>query len=217
MGTSLTVYTVADGPQYAHHIQPWWNSLTLTTPQPDRVVIVHGPHDTAGTRTLTDPRITFIEMPEPFHNGYFNAGVQATHTEWVAYCGIDDRILPRAYKEIPTTTEHILAGNILITNGTAWHGQWNPELLQHTNTLPAHSPYRRKLWEQAGGYPNIHWSDWGFWLRCAKLKPTAKQSTEYQALFNLGETTETMSGPLLPEHKRTHANNEIETFKETLR
>lgn len=188
-------------------------------PMPDQVVIVIGPDDHAGIRDLVSDDIPakIVTLDQPFSNAYFRAGVENTETEWVGFSGIDDEMLPHAYKDLPHAgNAEIMVGTIILSTGHIWRGTWNPEALARHNTLPAHSPFRRSLYDQVGGFPDIHWSDWGFWLKCARYGARTFTSPEPLAIFDVGADRETMSGQSLPDDKRQAADLELQAFMETL-
>jgi hypothetical protein len=74
------------------------------------------------------------------------------------------------------------------------------------------SPFRKSLWERVGGIPRIYWCDWGFWMKSAIAGATTYQSQNFQALFDLGITHETESGPQLDRAIRLAANEELVAF-----
>jgi len=152
-----------------------------------------------------------VPLSSGFGVEYFNAAVKAADSEWVAYCGIDDQMMPDAFADLNRAEElgaNLMVGNLLMSNGHRWMGAWNTIALQQFNTLPAHSPYKRSLWEKAGGYPDVRWSDWGFWLH-ATPHAVPYHSQFITAIFDIGETHETMSGINLDTTIRQQADNEI--------
>jgi hypothetical protein len=214
---TISLYTIAQGVEYAQFASRWWSSVVAMDPLPDEVVIVIGKEDHAGIRDLVtdDVNTRIVELDEPFSNAYFRAGADAGSCTWIGFCGIDDQMLPQAYADIPEATRagaEILVGTVLLSSGTIWRGSWNPLSLRQFNTLPAHSPVRRSLYERAGGFPDIHWSDWGFWLRCADLHPQVMNSSHPTAIFDVGEDRETMSGVSLDPQVRAAADAEILTM-----
>ena len=218
---SISLITIAEGEAYKSFVPRWWESVIRMDPMPDSIIIVIGAEDRAGVLDVIteDVPVCVVSLDEPFSNAYFTAGFSAADTDWVGFCGIDDQMLPRAYADIPEATllgAEIIPGTIVLSNGQVWRGTWNVEALQRHNTLPAHSPVTKELWERVGGFPDIRWSDWGFWLKCAKENPAIYQATEPLAIFDIGDGRETMSGVTLDPAIRARADAELHAFRESL-
>lgn len=214
---SITLYTVVEGEHYAQFIPRWWESVQHMTPAPDEVLIVTGKthRDTIESLDPQHINLTILHLDQPFSNAYFRAGVEYAASEWIGFSGIDDIMLPNGYKDVAAADAahaDIMVGTIILSNGAIWRGTWNTHALTQHNTLPAHSPFRRDLYDQAGGFPDIHWSDWGFWLRCATIGAKPFHSPEPIAIFDIGDTHETMSGVGLDPRKRIQADQELRTF-----
>lgn len=209
---SVSLYTVAEGEAYAPFAARWWEAVQAMNPAPAQVVVAIGPEDRAGIRDLVGNAATVVEVQGPFSNGHFTAACEAGTQEWAAFCGIDDVMLPDAFKDIPAATEagaDILVGSIVLSSGGVWRGSWNPPAMLRHNTLPAHSPFRRSLYDAVGGFPDIRWSDWGFWLKCAVHGAKPYPATVPQAIFDVGEDRQTMSGVNLDPTVRAEADAEV--------
>lgn len=218
---TIGLMTIAEGKDYAPFVQRWWDSVIAMNPLPDEVIVVIGRDDAAGTRNvITDEALVrLVVLDEPFSNNYFTEGVKATTSEWVGFCGVDDMMLPRAYSEVQYATAlgaEIMVGSVLLNGEKLWRGSWNPSVMHQYNPLPAHSPFRKELWERVGGFPDLHWSDWGFWLKCATQNPSVYQAVEPTAIFDTGEGRETMSGVGLDTRKRIEADQELRDFAASL-
>ena len=217
MGLPVSLVTIAEGSAYAAFVEPWRAAITEMSRKPDEIVIVIGAKDAAGIRGYDWSEIPtkIVTLNEPFSTAYFNAAVCAASSDWISFCGIDDLMLPDAYVGIDDHAE-IIVGTVLLDNVRAWRGSWNPEHMQHYNPLPAHSLYKKDLWIEVGGYPDIRWSDWGFWLKCATTNPTVSYATHPLAIFNTGQDRETMSGVSLDPLIRMQADLELQAFRDTL-
>lgn len=217
----ITLYTIAEGEAYAPFAPRWWAAVEKMDPQPAEIVVVIGAEDRCGIRELTAgaDRVRIIELDQPFSNTYFTTGCEAGTQEWVGFCGIDDQMLPNAYADLLDATEagaDILVGSIILSSGGIWRGTWDPTALERHNTLPAHSPFRRSLYDAVGGFPDIHWSDWGFWLRCAAHGAKPFYAREPLAIFDVGDSHETMSGVNLDPYTRRNADEELQAFRRSL-
>ena len=217
MGLLVSLITVAEGSAYASFVEPWRAAITEMSRKPDEIVIVIGDKDAAGIQDYdwSDIPTKIVTLHEPFSNAYFNAAVCAASSGWISFCGIDDLMLPNAYIGIDDSSD-IAVGTVLLDNIRAWRGSWNPEHMQHFNPLPAHSLFKKDLWIQVGGYPDIRWSDWGFWLKCATTNPTVSYAENPLAIFNTGQGRETMSGVSLDPLIRMQADLELQAFRDSL-
>ena len=218
---TVTLYTVVEGEQHGRFIPRWWESVQRMTPAPDEVLIVTGNTHKTMIESLDRQHLnlTIVHLDEPFSNNYFRTGIEHAASEWIGFSGIDDIMLPHAYKDLPNAHAagaDIMVGTIILSNGTTWRGTWNTHALTQHNTLPAHSPFTRNLYNRAGGFPDIHWSDWGFWLRCATVGAKPFHSPEPIAIFDIGDTHETMSGVGLDPRKRIQADQELHAFMASL-
>lgn len=217
---SVSLVTIAAGSKYAAYVPTWWRAVQAMRPMPDEIVIVVDAEDTANVADVVEgENIHLVHAEEPFGYHYFNLGFRAATSEWISYCGIDDQMLPNAYADIPTATQiqaDIIVGTILMSNGYVWRGSWNPYGLRQNNTLPAHSPFRKALYEKVGGFPDIRWSDWGFWLKCVREDPVIYLGTQPLAIFDVGEDRETMSGSSLDANVRQAADAELHAYRESL-
>ena len=214
---TISLVTIAEGLEYASFVKPWREAVLGMHHKPDEIIIVIGAGDEANVRqhdwSFVPTRI--ITLQEPFSTAYFNAGVCAARSEWISYCGIDDLMLPHAYVEINYEAD-IIVGTVLLNNERAWVGVWDTQLMQHVNPLPAHSLYRKELWITVNGYPNIRWSDWGFWLLCAQQNPKVSQGLHPIAVFDTGQDRQTMSGSSLDPAIRMQADIELQAFRDCL-
>lgn len=218
MGLPISLVTIAEGSAYASFVEPWRAAITEMSRKPDEIVIVIGEQDAAGIHGYDWSEIPtkIITLHEPFGTAYFNAAVSAASSDWISFCGIDDLMLPNAYIGIDDSS-HIAVGTVLLDNVRAWRGSWNPEHMQHFNPLPAHSLYKKDLWIEVGGYPDIRWSDWGFWLKCATVNPIVSYAAYPLVNFNTGQDRETMSGVSLDPLIRMQADLELQAFRDSLK
>lgn len=214
---SVSLVTIAEGAAYAGFVEPWRSSVMGMRVKPDEIIIMVGENDDAEVRSHDWSGIPtqIITLHEPFSTAYFNAGVCAAKSEWISYCGIDDLMLPNAYMDLDEDAD-IIVGTVLLDGDRAWVGAWDTTLMRHVNPLPAHSLYRKSLWVKVGGYPNIRWSDWGFWLRCAQAGAKVTQGKHPVAVFNTGQGRETMSGTSLDPLIRMRADMELQLFRDSM-
>lgn len=217
MSESLAIFTSSRAKRYGVFLPRWWDALTKLQRQPDQIVIVHHESNLAGLPGSVpkdfQSRLKLVSTTEEDGLEYPNLCVGAAETDWVAFCGLDDQVMPNAYDELLAAKDaEIMVGNIVLSSGEQARSFWDIEKLKTQNTLPCHSPFRKSLWERVGGWPHVYWADWGFWMKCAMANATTFQANNFQVRFDLGETHETESGLLLDPHKRQAADEEIQAF-----
>jgi hypothetical protein len=215
--TTYAIHTSSHAARYARFIPDYWAGIESLERQPDQIVLLIHEDDEAGLADSIPARYKSIVRIEwtrlPHSSRMINEQIRLIEADWVCFCGLDDVALPSAYNELDGLENvEILVGNLQLSSGGEIRGQWNPDELKRHNTLPNHSPYRKSLWDRVGGWPEIYWADWGFWMKCAMAGATVERSTNFQARFHTGELVETDSGPLLDPAVRAAANQEILDF-----
>jgi len=147
-----------------------------------------------------------------------NAAIDAADTDWVLFCGLDDEMLPDALTEIPEAEAdgaEVLASGVRFSSGGTWMGRWEPHRLRSAPTLPAHSPIRKSAWSRVGGFDEMHYHDWGLWLKFAKHNVRAFQGTKPTVVFHAGENHETRSGARFANHEE--AKREVLNYADSLK
>jgi len=216
---TITLVVTGGHERYAPFVQRWWDSVLIMEPRPDEIVAVIDTNDTTGLGGIIDPNeipCQIIVKDYPYDITYLNDGFGAATHEWVAFCGIDDMMMKNAYADIDQAGDaDIIVGSIELSSGDIARGAWDVDALMTQNTLPAHSPFRKQLWVDVGGLPDIRWSDWGFWIKCAKRGVTTYTTNNVTAWFDMGANHETMSGVQVPADVRAAADRELYEFIET--
>jgi len=206
--------------RYAPYVARWWNSVLAMNPRPDEIVATIDKDDSSGLGKVIDEQeipAQIIVMPGPHSIDYLNTAFGAATSEWLGFSGIDDMMKPSAYADVSDAGDaDIIVGSIELSCGGFHYGFWNPDALMHENTLPAHSLIRKRLWSELGGLPDLRWSDWGFWLKCAHRGVRTYTSRNVTAWFDMGEDHETVSGLQVPASVRANAHRELMDFKQTL-
>lgn len=213
---SVTVFTGAWGAQYRHHIPGWWQAVLALDPAPDEVLLVTAVPDRIG---LAD---SAASVPLPVrvvqHHGphtvarFWNTAAEHAAGDWLVPCPIDDRLLPEALVEIPAAggAELFVDAVRFKNTGEVWRGQWLPERIGSGMTLPTFCPFRRSLRHRMPVlFPDIYFSDWGFYMHCAAVGVTAYHASTVRMLYNddLGVGRESDMGPELQMERQREAFN----------
>jgi hypothetical protein len=186
------------GNRYAQFTARWWAAVLSMLPAPAEVVVAHTCPEPLGL--LPGPatvRTVAVPCVKPDVVSMVNAAVEAATQPWVSVIGVDDCYTPTALTDLvkaDAAGAEILVWHQREVGSHVWNCYWNPDVLQRANTLAGSCPVRRDLWLRVGGPPRIAWSDWGFWLRCAKAGATAYQSDVVGVDFDAGRGHATFSG-----------------------
>lgn len=157
---------LAWGTAYRDEVPGWWESVQALNPACDDIVIAHHPDDDSGVRELG---CRLVECQTRTADAMANAAIQTIEDGWVAVLAMDDRFYPDAFACVPDAEGFDVIANALrfmshgIVNGSA------PERM-HSDPFHNHvmgtSWFTKEIWERVGGYPDLYWSDWGFWWKC---------------------------------------------------
>jgi hypothetical protein len=214
---TLAIYTGSQAERYGVFIPRYWEAIKRLNRQPDQIVILYHQSNLTGFADSVPleylSRVKLIETEKEYSTETVNMMIGAADTDWVAFCGLDDQVFPEAYDEISHLGEaEILVGNVKMSHGSDFIGVWDLDLMKRRNPLTALSPHRKTLWERVGGCPDIGWSDWGFWIKCAMADAQTVKSQNFQALFDVGQTHLTMSGHSMSEDIRQANERELQRF-----
>ena len=182
---------VCAGTGYLHHLPQWWQSVAALTTQPDQVVIVTD--DVAAAAATVPPGMTCLvtQGPMPFvFADWLNAGFAACDTDWVAWCGVDDRYHPHALDGIADADADVVAFGFRYTTGQVWQdGAFTGSVADALarNPIPCGSPVRRWLWQAHPfrSFPPHHigGEDWLFWVQAvqcgARFAATGRIDVDY--------------------------------------
>lgn len=218
------VESVLIGDRFLDFLPRYWASLIDCSTVIDQVVIAHAKgHEARLIQSLPkrpgfDIQLVALESTE-YGADCHNQGIDRLETDWVMFLGLDDQILKGGLDDLGAANESgadILVGGIEISDGNRWMGEWNPTRLRVENTLAAHSPYRKSLWEKVGGVPSIKWIDWGFWALAVMASATAFKTDKCQALLDIGDTHETESGKSVTPEARQRYDQEFFEFARSI-
>lgn len=98
---------------------------------------------------------------------YFsNLAVEALGTEWCWNMDIDDVVFPSALREIKVVDADVYAAGLIRSDGVKGVSRglhWYQVAGSTFNPVNAGSAFKKWLWFQVGGYPDIGFHDWGLW------------------------------------------------------
>ena len=160
----ITVVGFAWGTAYRDEVPDWWASVQALDPAPDDVVVAYHPDDDCGVKDLP---CRLVECSERNPGAMQNAAIATVKEGWIVGCAMDDRLYLDALSCIPGDGFDVVANTIRFTSGYV-----NPSAPERFATHPmvnhvmGTSWFTKDIWDRTGGYPDVYWSDWGFWWKC---------------------------------------------------
>ena len=177
-----------------------WEAIVIDDASPDNTQEVIQPY-------LKDPRIKLITNPINLHvSETRNMGILASQGQYILPLDADDRLAPEALQMMVDTLEkdrsiNIVSGILYLFRDGDWDNYasngWpnNADYeLQITgyNRLPYASMFRKKVWEQVGGYRRrirIGIEDGDFWTRALSYGHKAIILEKPTLLYTLRENS----------------------------
>ena len=187
------------GSHYAAFVPRFWQAITAMDPRPAEVVVVHTDPEPLGILASWggDVRCRAVAVPAGLSMArMLNAGVREASQPWALTVGIDDMLTPEALRYLPDAKAagaEIMLWNHAEESGAVREGSWQPYRLIRRNTLHGSCPFTRGLWQAVGGFPDVAWCDWGFWLRCAAYGARAYQTHHVGVVWDTGVGRPTMT------------------------
>jgi hypothetical protein len=156
-------------------------SVLLQSFQDFEIIIVNdGSTDEATNRMLRDydrPRTKILRTENQGLPSARNNGIRASQGEYVCCLDADDKYYPDFLAKTVGVLDRDSSGEIgFVTTWATVFGEenfvwmtadYNPSRLALANVVHVASLFRKKCWEEAGGYaPNLRagYEDWNFWL-----------------------------------------------------
>jgi hypothetical protein len=204
-------------------VSSWWSAVEKMNPLPDEIIICASEGNTC--KILDIPRfaknrttIIYINSNAPM-SSHLNAAVENCNGKWISWIGIDDLPLEGLFSSITGAEKkkcEIILSGIKTSSGKTIFSNWDRLVPSNNNTVMGNTVCTKDLWKRAGGYPNIYFNDWGFWLRCYSLKPKIHETRDLTMLFSDSEDYARRSG--LKNYKEfERAFTEITKIKSELR
>jgi hypothetical protein len=164
----ITVVGFAWGTAYKNEVQGWWDCVQALNPAADDVVIAYHPDDDCGVKDLP---CRLVECRIRRVDAMYHAAIATIKDGWIAGLGMDDRFYPDAFACMSSNLDKV-ADVVANTLRFMSHGGVNPSAPERMgmdrfhNHVMGTSWFTKDIWERTGGYPNVYWSDWGFWWKC---------------------------------------------------
>lgn len=220
MSISLYAMSASPGKQdsFRSFVPRWWASVEAMRPLPDQIVVACREPDFSGIEQMPaslKARTTIVYRAVQHINELYDVAISHCYTKWVAWCGLDDVMLPDAFADLARADAEdaeLIVGQVQWLSGGTWAGTWEPKRLGDYNTLPACSPHTKQLWRDVGGYPAVYFADWAFWAKVARRGVRAINASRPQMIFDDGCTRPTMSGRMADAGVKDRARAEYQAF-----
>lgn len=143
------------------------------------------------------------KYPIPY---FSNCAVEALGTDWCWNMDIDDLVFPSALREIRVVDADVYAAGLVTSTGVkALPGglNWEQVAGSRLNLVNAGSAFRKWLWAEVGGYPDIGFHDWGLWRLMGRAEARFASSGQPDYWYRTG-------------HNSVSKNFDVELFTEEL-
>jgi hypothetical protein len=129
-------------------------------------------------------KISIIEKPNSGVEDSRNKAIETAAGEWILPLDADDMFAPTFLEKAFEAISRDKSINLVFSNlrnigyeeGPGWiPSDYSPGKILEEDTFPYASLFRKEMWHQAGGYPQIPLGaeDWCFWISCSRygIKP----------------------------------------------
>lgn len=167
MIADISIICVAFGTKYKRFVDGWWNSIENLEIKPKEIIVVHDPRDDTGVRDLP---VQLIESTDRNITKMLNKGFSFANTKWLGVLSLDDRYFKGALNDLDDAKSNfdVVGVNALsMSNGKFLSSNLN-FLSSGNNHMLGSSFFTTEIYYRVGGWPDIFWSDWGFWWKCYK-------------------------------------------------
>jgi hypothetical protein len=165
MKADVSIICVAYGTKFKNYVEGWWNSIEKLEIKPSEVIMVHDPRDDNGVSNLP---VKLIESTERDLTKMLNLGFNSAESHWIGVLSLDDRYYPDALNDLELAKPNFdVVGVNALSMSTGKFLRSNLSNVQSGNNhMLGSSFFTREIYYRVGGWPEIFWSDWGFWWRC---------------------------------------------------
>lgn len=200
--STVGVFGVQFGGWYEEWIDGWFDACLLAGF--DQVVL-------ASDRVRSVPRGVDLVVCSPCDQRYpipyfSNRAVEALRTDWCWNMDIDDVVFRSALREIKVVDADVYAAGLIRSDGVKGISRklhWQQVAESTVNLVNAGSAFKKWLWAEVGGYPDIGFHDWGLWRLFGRAQARFACSGEPDYLYRFG-------------HNSVSKNFDVELFTEEL-
>jgi hypothetical protein len=227
MSVDAAIFTMSLGfsnpDPFARFVPGFYEAIAAMDPAPAEVCIACPFGDSSG---VDDPPADFpvavriVRVTSRNVTDFLRAAVLHSGTKWLVWCGIDDRMTPDALADIASgdaVGADVIACKCRTSSGEVI-GHWNLDELMRggLNRMAPNSPFTRAAYDRAGGWPDIHFHDWGLWMRMGHAGVRVMHSDRVGMRYDLGQNHMTRSGVRMPWEDRVSAMTEIDQLVQSL-
>lgn len=227
MISECTLFTMSLGfknpDPFARFVPQWYRAIAAMDPLPAAVCVAHPYGDASGVTHVPDGfpvPVLFVEVVSRNPTDFLQAAVERAPTAWVSWAGIDDTVLPDAFRDVAAATAagaDVIVGKY-VADGCVY-GDWSPQQLTSgsLNRMAPNSPFTVAAFRRVGGWPDVHFHDWGLWIKFAHAGVTVFHSDVVGMIQDLGHHHVTRSGVQMPIELRQMAMQQIADLVQELR
>jgi hypothetical protein len=170
---------------YEEYLDGWFEACLAA--KPDQIVLV-------SDRIRPVPNgvdlVVVDSVPDGARASFFlNHAVGALDTEWCWNMDIDDLIFVDGLSDVRHVDADVFAAGMRTTQGSVYvpRGISSESILASPkNYMNAGSAFRKMVWSECGGYPDVRIYDWGLWRRLARIDARFSCSTKANYLYRMG-------------------------------
>lgn len=134
------------------------------------------------SQTYKDIELIVVENKKDLPSAR-NEGIKKSTGEYILCLDVDDTLMPEAIEKIVQNGGDIIAFDRISTNGELLTSDKKFTFLDFIegNRIIACSMFKRKIWEEIGGYDESlkdGYEDWDFWVRALKFGYTVSYIDE---------------------------------------
>lgn len=219
MTVDCAIFTMSLGFQnpdpFARFVPGWYAAIAGMDPLPAEVCIACPYGDASGIDAVPADfpvPVRIVRVASTHATDFLSAAVNHASTHWVSWCGIDDRVTPDALADLPDAGDadaDLMVGWYLADGRRV--GGWDVWAMAvgGVNNTAANSPFTKRAFHAVGGWPGIHFDDWGLWLRMAHSKVRLHSTHRVGMVQDLGHDHVTRSGVQMPGELRRTAMAEV--------
>lgn len=184
-------------------------SVLNQTVKCDIIVVDDGSQEDVYKATMGYP-VAYYKQENKGLSAARNAGIKLAKTEWILPLDADDKIAPNMVEKCLAVDADIVGvgqetfGDYVSRH--IFHPNPSKEAFMAHNQINCCSLFRKKMWEEIGGYDEnmrAGYEDWDFWVRATQAGYTVKTIPE--CLFYYRKHGDSMVTESTKRHNELHA------------